>query len=40
MRDQLADHEWSAIRPMHPNKPRGIPASSTHLPQRMMPLSR
>ena len=25
MRYQLADHEWSAIKPMLPNKPRGVP---------------
>jgi transposase len=25
MRYELADHEWAAIRPMLPNKPRGIP---------------
>jgi transposase len=25
MRYQLADHEWAAIRPMLPNKPRGVP---------------
>ena len=25
MRYQLSDHEWSVIRPMLPNKPRGIP---------------
>jgi CheY-like chemotaxis protein len=25
MRYELADHEWTAIRPMLPNKPRGVP---------------
>src|SRR4051812_5019650 len=25
MRDELADHEWAAINPMLPNKPRGVP---------------
>jgi transposase len=25
MRDELTDHEWTAIRPMLPNKPRGVP---------------
>ena len=25
MRYELADHEWVAIRPMLPNKPRGVP---------------
>ena len=25
MRYQLADHEWATIRPMLPNKPRGVP---------------
>ena len=25
MRYELNDYEWSAIRPMLPNKPRGIP---------------
>jgi transposase len=25
MRYQLTDHEWAAIRPMLPNKPRGVP---------------
>src|SRR5918994_2125403 len=25
MRYELTDHEWTAIRPMLPNKPRGIP---------------
>jgi transposase len=26
MRYELSDYEWSVIRPMLPNKPRGIPA--------------
>ncbi len=25
MRYELTDHEWTAIRPMPPNKPRGVP---------------
>jgi hypothetical protein len=25
MRYELGDHEWSVIKPMLPNKPRGIP---------------
>ena len=25
MRYELADHEWVAIKPMLPNKPRGVP---------------
>jgi transposase len=25
MRYELTDHEWVAIRPMLPNKPRGVP---------------
>ena len=25
MRYALTDHEWAAIRPMLPNKPRGVP---------------
>ena len=25
MRDELNDHEWPAIKPMLPNKPRGVP---------------
>jgi hypothetical protein len=25
MRYELADYEWSAIKPMLPNKPRGVP---------------
>lgn len=25
MRDELTDDEWAAIRPMLPNRPRGIP---------------
>jgi transposase len=29
MRYELADHEWIAIKPMLPNKPRGVPRSTT-----------
>jgi transposase len=25
MRYELADREWTAIKPMLPNKPRGVP---------------
>jgi transposase len=25
MRYELTDHAWAAIRPMLPNKPRGVP---------------
>jgi transposase len=25
MRCELTDHEWAAIKPMLPNKPRGVP---------------
>jgi transposase len=25
MRYELSDYEWSAIRPLLPNKPRGVP---------------
>ena len=25
MRYELTDHEWAAIRPLLPNKPRGVP---------------
>jgi transposase len=28
MRYELADYEWIAIRPMLPNKPRGVPRVS------------
>ena len=28
MRYELTDHEWAAIKPMLPNKPRGIPRVS------------
>src|SRR6266567_3971577 len=30
-RYELADHEWTAIRPMLPNKPRGVPRVSAHI---------
>ena len=29
MRYELADHEWAAIKPMLPNKPRGVPRVTT-----------
>jgi transposase len=25
MRYELTDHEWDSIKPMLPNKPRGVP---------------
>jgi transposase len=25
MRHEFTDHEWAAIKPMLPNKPRGVP---------------
>jgi hypothetical protein len=28
MRYELADYEWSVIKPMLPNKPRGVPSMS------------
>lgn len=28
MRYELADYEWTAIKPMLPNKPRGVPRSN------------
>jgi transposase len=28
MRYELADYEWLAIKPMLPNKPRGVPRPS------------
>jgi len=28
MRYELTDHEWAAIKPMLPNKPRGVPRQS------------
>jgi transposase len=28
MRYELADHEWAAIKPMLPNKPRGVPRAN------------
>ena len=28
MRYELADYEWIAIKPMLPNKPRGVPRVS------------
>jgi transposase len=27
---ELADHEWIAIKPMLPNKPRGVPRVNHH----------
>jgi hypothetical protein len=28
MRYELSDHEWTAIKPMLPNKPRGMPRAN------------
>ncbi|MGY4571645.1 transposase [Bradyrhizobium sp. USDA 3256] len=28
MRDELSDNEWTAIEPMLPNKPRGVPRAN------------
>lgn len=30
MRYELADYEWTAIVPMLPNKPRGVPRVNNH----------
>jgi len=30
MRCTLDDHEWAAIKPMLPNKPRGVPRVNDH----------
>jgi hypothetical protein len=36
MRHELADYEWAAIKPMLPNKPRGVPrVSDRHAEGRM-----
>ena len=29
MRYELSDYEWGVIRPMLPNRPRGVPLAST-----------
>jgi len=34
MRYALSDNEWSAIKPMLPNKPRGVPRVNDRCPQR------
>jgi transposase len=33
MRYELTDHEWSAIKPMLPNKPRGVARVNDRRPQ-------
>jgi len=33
MRYELTDNEWSAIKPMLPNKPRGVPRVNESRPQ-------
>ena len=30
MRYEFADYEWLAIKPMLPNKPRGVPRADDH----------
>ena len=30
MRYELTDHEWTAIKPFLPNKPRGVPRVNDH----------
>ena len=30
MRYELSDFEWAAIKPMLPNKPRGVPRVNDH----------
>ncbi len=30
-RYELTDHEWTAIKSMLPNKPRGVPRANDHL---------
>ena len=30
MRYELTEHEWTAIKPMLPNKPRGVPRVMTN----------
>jgi transposase len=30
MRHEFADHEWAAIKPMLPDKPRGVPRGNDH----------
>ena len=32
MRSELTDHEWAAIKPMLPNKPRGVPRVNDRRP--------
>jgi transposase len=32
MRYELTDHEWAAIRPLLPDKPRGVPRVNVHRP--------
>jgi transposase len=34
MRYELTDYEWTAIKPMLPNKPRGVPRVNDRRPQR------
>ena len=32
MRYELTDHEWAAMKPMLPNKPRGVPKHQKFYP--------
>jgi hypothetical protein len=34
MRYELADYEWIAIKPMLPDKPRGVPRVRRTIPRR------
>jgi len=33
MRYELSDEEWTAIKPMLPNKPRGMPRVDDQIPR-------
>jgi transposase len=37
MRYELTDHEWAAIKPMLPNKPRGVPRVNDRRVLRLPP---
>jgi transposase len=34
MRHEFTDHEWAAIKPMLPNKPRGVQCERPPCPER------
>jgi transposase len=40
MRYELTDHEWTAIKPMLPSKPRGVPRVNDRRAQREPGISR